>query len=106
MIRIVVVLCFLPVAALLGQNAKPGDPRSGKTVFDGKCAECHAAESKDVKGGPGLQGVKNGKLPSGEPATQEVILDLLNNGRDAMPNFKGTLTEQQKVDVIAYVLTL
>ena len=56
--------------------------------------------------GPGLQGVKSGKLPSGGKATREVILDLVNNGQDAMPPFKDTMTEQQREDVTAYVMTL
>jgi mono/diheme cytochrome c family protein len=50
--------------------------------------------------------VKNGKLPSGNKATREVILDLVTNGQDAMPPFKETLTEQQREDVTAYVMTL
>ena len=51
-------------------------------------------------------GVKDGKFPSGKSATYDVILDLVNKGRDAMPTFKDTLTDQQKEDVIAFVLTL
>ena len=56
--------------------------------------------------GPGFQGVKDGKLPSGAKATREVILDLVNNGQDAMPPFKDVLTDQQREDVTAYVMTL
>jgi mono/diheme cytochrome c family protein len=83
-----------------------GDPGPGKELFKAKCAECHNADSKEAKVGPGLQGVKNGKLPSGGKATREVILDLVNNGQDAMPPFKDTMTEQQREDVTAYVMTL
>ena len=75
-------------------------------MFKAKCAECHNADSKEVKVGPGLQGVKDGKLPSGANATREVILDLVNNGQDAMPPFKDVLTDQQREDVTAYVMTL
>jgi len=53
-----------------------------------------------------LQGVKNGKLPSGEKATRDVILDLVTNGRESMPGFKDTLSAGQREDVVAYVLTL
>lgn len=35
--------------------------------------------------GPGLQGVKNGKLFSGRPATHDVILDLVNQGQESVP---------------------
>ena len=40
-------------------------------------------------------GVKDGKLPSGKAATREVILALVNKGRDAMPSFKEILSEQE-----------
>ena len=83
-----------------------GNPAAGKDVFKAKCAECHNADSKEVKEGPGLLGVRDGKLPSGRKATHDVILDVVNNGQDSMPGFKATLTEQQKEDVTAYVITL
>jgi mono/diheme cytochrome c family protein len=87
-------------------QAEKGNPEAGKEVFKAKCAECHYADSKEAKVGPGFQGVKNGKLPSGNKATREVILDLVTNGQDAMPPFKDALTEQQREDVTAYVMTL
>jgi mono/diheme cytochrome c family protein len=88
------------------QSDKKGNPSAGKDVFEGKCSDCHNADSKEAKDGPGLQGVKDGKLPSGKAATHDVILDLVNRGRDAMPPFKDILSDQQKEDLIAYVLTL
>ena len=89
-------------------SAPPGkaDPAAGKAIFQEKCAECHNADNKETKDGPGLEGVKNGKLPSGRPATHEVILDLVTRGQESMPAFKDGLTEQQREDVVAYVLTL
>ena len=96
--------CFL--APLLVAQAGKGYPAAGKDVFKAKCAECHNADSKEAKVGPGLQGAKSGKLPSGANATREVILDLVNNGQDAMPPFKDALTAQQREDVTAYVMTL
>jgi mono/diheme cytochrome c family protein len=94
-------LLFVAVA-----RADKGNPDAGKEVFKAKCAECHNADSKEVKVGPGFQGVKDGKLPSGSKATRDVILDLVTNGQDAMPPFKDTLTNQQREDVTAYVMTL
>jgi cytochrome c len=83
-----------------------GDPVKGKDVFEAKCIVCHNADSKDKKIGPGLQGVKDGKLPSGKPANHDTILQNVNNGGNGMPAFKELLTDEEKEDVVAYVLTL
>ena len=94
------------VAILTSAPQDKADPEAGKVIFKEKCAECHNADNKETKDGPGLQGIKNGKLPSGRPATHDVILDLVNKGQESMPAFKEVLTEQQREDVVAYVLTL
>jgi mono/diheme cytochrome c family protein len=106
MLQRVSVLAILLVFAVAAQNAGKGVPDAGQKVFKEKCAECHSADSKEAKVGPGLQGIKDGKLPSGERATHDAILDLVNNGRDAMPGYKDSLTSQQREDVVAYVMTL
>ena len=94
------------VATLLSAPPEKTDPAAGKVIFQEKCAECHNADNKETKDGPGFAGVKNGKLPSGRPATHEVILDLVTKGQESMPAFKELLSEQQREDVVAYVMTL
>ena len=58
--------------------AGDGDAAAGKEIFETKCVVCHNADSKDKKIGPGLQGIKDGKLPSGKDATQANILENLD----------------------------
>ena len=100
-LSVIVLIPHLPA-----QTGRKGDAAAGKDVFEAQCLSCHNADSTEPKEGPGLKGVKNGKLPSGAPATRDEILDLINSGRDAMPSFRELLTDRQKEDVIAYVLTL
>ena len=87
-------------------HAQNGNVAAGKDVFEAQCISCHNADSTDAKDGPGLKGVKNGKLPSGAKATHDTVLDIINKGREVMPSFKETLSEQEKESVIAYVLSL
>ena len=94
------------VAILMSAPPEKADPAAGKVIFQEKCAECHNADNKETKDGPGFAGVKNGKLPSGRPATHEVILDLVTKGQESMPAFKELLSEKQREDVVAYVMTL
>jgi mono/diheme cytochrome c family protein len=86
--------------------AASGDPAKGKEVFEAKCMVCHNPDSKEKKIGPGLQGVKDGKLPSGKDANHETVLANINAGGNGMPAFKDLLTDEEKEDVVAYVLTL
>jgi mono/diheme cytochrome c family protein len=83
-----------------------GNAETGKTLFNSKCAICHNADSTDKKIGPGLKGVKDGKLPSGKDATYENLLENLNKGGGMMPAFEKLLSAQEKDDIIAYVMTL
>jgi len=88
------------------ETAKSGDVAKGKELFEGKCIVCHNPDSNEKKIGPGLKGVKDGKLPSGKPATREVIMEIVNAGGGGMPAYKELLTDEEKNDVIAYCLTL
>ena len=95
----------LPLLFAQGAKDKP-DPAAGKAVFEARCEMCHDSDTDESKTGPGLKGVKNGKLPSGMKATRENILELVDDGRDEMPPFKDILSAKEKEDVIAFVLTL
>ena len=92
------------------KGAKPakaaGDAVAGKALFEVKCGVCHNADSTEKKIGPGLKSVKDGALPSGKNATHEAILEKLNAGGGGMPVFKELLTDKQKADIVAYLLTL
>jgi mono/diheme cytochrome c family protein len=96
----------LAAACVIWAMPDKGDAVRGKTVFENNCAECHYADSRDENVGPGLKGVKDGKLPDGRPATPEKLLDIINTGPAEMPSFKDRISEQEKEDVVAYVMTL
>ena len=87
-------------------KAPAGDVAKGKDLFESKCIVCHNPDSDEKKIGPGLKGVKSGKLPSGKDATYQVILEIVNTGGGGMPAYKELLTDEEKNDVIAYTLTL
>lgn len=103
--RIQVLMCALALGVTPAMFAD-GDAEAGKGLFDSKCSVCHNTDSKDKKIGPGLQGVSEGKLPSGKDATTENMLDNLNNGGNGMPPFEKLLSDDEKADLIAYVKTL
>ena len=99
----VCIFVFFLLAAFAQTKA---DPSKGGDVFSDHCFTCHDPFSSKIKIGPGLKGVKDGKLPSGRPATHDTILSVINAGVDEMPPFRDKLTSQEKEDVIAYVMSL
>ena len=90
----------------LSSAAFAADPGAGKTLFEKKCAICHATESSERRIGPSLKGVKDGSLPSHRDATHDAILQKIESGGGGMPVFRDLLKQDQKEDLVAYVLTL
>ena len=86
--------------------AYAADPAAGKALFEKKCGICHATESSERRIGPALKGVKDGSLPSHRDATHDAILQKIENGGGGMPVFRDLLKQEQKEDLVAYVLTL
>ena len=99
-----VTVCL--VAGASGQVQEAGDAENGKAQFQQRCQICHFDDSADKKIGPGLAGIKDGQLPSGKEATRENVLENLNKGGNGMPPFEQMLSEEEKNDIVAYVLSL
>ena len=102
--KIFALFCLGSFGAL---HAAP-NPAEGKELFEKKCSVCHASDTAERRIGPSLKGVKEGRLPDGigKHATRENILKKLNNGGGGMPVFRDLLTQDEKENVVAYVMTL
>lgn len=80
---------------------------AGRRVYDAACLACHSAYSRSGKDGPSLKGVfRKPYFPSGTPANDERMKDIILIGRPMMPGFRGQLTEKQMSDLLAYMHTL
>jgi mono/diheme cytochrome c family protein len=101
------VLCALAILPFAFAQSEKPDAAAGKKVFEAHCIDCHNADSKEEKVGPGLKGIKDGMLPSGRKANHDNVLNTIEEGiGDEMPAFGDVLSDREKEDVIAYVLTL
>ena len=113
-----VLRCSAPgTVAIAGCNVEPRktdaelglDPTQaiGRHIFDANCARCHEPYSSHGLHGPSLHNLyKKQYLPSGQPANDDRISEVIMRGRAKMPSFGGTLSESQLDDLLAYLKTL
>jgi mono/diheme cytochrome c family protein len=72
------------------------DPAAGKLVYDTACVFCHGERGEGGHGG--------GKALA-TATNADLILQIVSEGRNAMPPLGASLTPQQVRDVAAYVAT-
>ncbi len=115
MLRAMAVL--LVCAAVLGcSEPKPksdtelgltAQQAAGRRVYDANCLACHSAYTRSGKNGPSLKGIfSKPYFPSGTPANDERMMDIVLLGRPMMPGFRGQVTQQEMSELLAYLHTL
>lgn len=91
--------------AELGLNSQQS---SGRKIYDNDCDRCHRPYSTKGKKGPGLKGIFQHPYLSlsGLPANDDRVADIIRTGRPDMPGFSQTLSQQDVLDLLAYLHTL
>ena len=111
------LLCAVALLAVSGCSVEPRksdaelglDPTQafGRHVFDANCARCHEPYSKSGLHGPSLHNLyKNQFMPSGQPANDDRIGEVILRGRAKMPAFGGTISQGQFDALLTYLKTL
>lgn len=93
-----------PAGSALGATKPSAD---GQALYREKCANCHYADKKKTKIGPGLKDLfKMDKLPSsGRPPTEENIRQQIRTPAGGMPAFPN-LSESEMDSLLTYLQTL
>jgi mono/diheme cytochrome c family protein len=80
---------------------------NGYNVYQTHCAQCHNDRTNDPLNGQSLRGIfKKQYLPSGAPANDDRVMDAILYGRPMMPVLGGSMTPQERDDLLAYLHTL
>ena len=80
---------------------------TGRHIFDANCARCHQPYSSRGLHGPSLHNIyKKQYLPSGMPANDDRITEVILRGRAKMPAFGDNLSQSQIDALLAYLKTL
>jgi mono/diheme cytochrome c family protein len=77
------------------------DTGKGKVVYQEKCAACHGADGKAM-----LPGAPNFKKGDRMGKSNDVLKKSVLNGLNAMPPFKGALSDADTGNVLAYIRKL
>lgn len=89
------------VMALFGGTAVRAD--DGAATFKAKCAMCHGADGAGST--PVGKSMKIRDLGSAEvqAQTDAQLSDIVTNGKNKMPAYKGKLTDDQIKGLVAYI---
>ena len=80
--------------------ASPTSPTPGERIYDARCRGCHEATGAKASG-PALRGIlKSGRRPEAD------VRDIIIEGKEMMPAFRGRLTPGDLDSLIAYLRTL
>jgi cytochrome c6 len=107
-LRIALLILLLAIALLFNfpfiNPAIAAEPSTGSAIFNGNCASCHIGganilvENKTLQKSALLKYLENYE---NEPI--QAIIHQIQNGKNAMPAFKNKLSEQEILEVAAYI---
>ena len=94
--KIALVIAIMLVVGVSTRADGPGD-------FKAKCAMCHGADgSGNTATGKALK-VRDLASPEVQSQTDAQFTDIVTNGKNKMPAYKGKLTDDQIKGLVAYV---
>lgn len=96
-------ILLMVVALLTVTFSRPAlaDTANGSKIFAANCAACHLGGRNVIAAEKTL---KKDALEKYNMNSLEAIVHQVQNGKNAMPAFKGRLNDQQIEDVASYVL--
>lgn len=94
-------LVVLALLAAVATTASAADPDKGKRLYNRNCANCHGSNGMGTM--PGLPDFSRGEALL-QPDVR--LKSAIEQGKGLMPAYRGLLTEQEILDVIAYLRTL
>lgn len=80
---------------------------SGRRVYEAHCQTCHEPYSSSGRNGPSLRGVfRKPYLPSGIPANDQRVGEIILHGKSKMPGYGQVLDQAQLEQLLLYLKTL
>ena len=96
------ILLVLAIIFVVGASVRA----DGAGDFKAKCAMCHGADGSGSTAAGKAMKVRDLSSPDVQGQTDAQISDIITNGKDKMPAYKGKLTDDQIKGLVAYIRTL
>lgn len=107
LLAVVALLCAAMFSGCRSTPRLTPEEAEGKHLYEVRCAHCHEENDLQLKKvPPDLHGLfRRATMPSGAPATDGDVRRVVLAGKGLMPSFAGRFTEQQMVELLAYLHT-
>lgn len=96
-----VLLVFATFTFEVHSPALAAETAKGAKIFSANCSACHIGGGNVIIANKTL---KKQALEKYSMVTMEAIINQVQNGKSAMPAFRGRLSDEEIEDVAAYVL--
>jgi len=92
---------FAFLLLLIGSGAShAADPAKGSKLYAMHCVSCHGASGVSV-----MPGTPNFKQGGALMRPDSFLLNIIKNGKNASPAYAGIMSDQEILDLIAYMRT-
>jgi cytochrome c6 len=91
--------------ALVANRAAAQDAAAGATVYKSKCATCHGPDGAGTAMGKSLK-VLDLRSSEVQSRSDAELIQVVSEGKNNMPGFKGNITDDEIQSVVKFVRTL
>lgn len=102
---VVLAAHVLIVITLVASPAASQDSAAGASVYKAKCTTCHGPDGSGTAIGKSLK-VADLRSPEVQSRSDAELTQVISEGKNNMPGFKGDITDDEIHSVLAYVRTL
>ena len=92
------ITALLTAGSLTSRTVHAADFFKGESIYSKYCQSCHGTRGEGVIGG-----APNFARGQGLMKPDALLYDTILKGKNAMPAFRGVLTEEEFYDVISYL---
>jgi mono/diheme cytochrome c family protein len=102
-------ICILSVAVNAQQPQLSPSEKSGRRIFQTRCAMCHVGQDPATElatDGERRPGTFGPLLSKAQAANDAAVRDKIRNGGPRMPGYKLTLSDDEITNVVAFLKTV